>query len=204
MLEKDPAKRITLREVLESEWVVSPPRRRLQLPQRSTQSMQALQMSLPSTLPGSHFCSRSEGRMRGIVPNNWIANRKEDKSCKWGNEIEEESGSEDRRIEELKKKQVDLDRIVTPKENQFISYEQAPVAKSLSFAVRDSCFCLLESDCFEKVARYLSQINWLFTNLELCSSMSLLLSCDRFLTFSILCFKSHVFLWCGSTRSYSC
>lgn len=55
MVEKDPTKRITLREVLENEWVVSPPRRRLQLPQRSVQSMQALQMSLPSTLPGSHF-----------------------------------------------------------------------------------------------------------------------------------------------------
>lgn len=58
MLEKDPTKRITLREVLENEWVVAPPRRGLQLPQRSMQSMQALQMSLPSTLPGSHFCGR--------------------------------------------------------------------------------------------------------------------------------------------------
>ena len=84
------------------------------------------------------------------MPDDWIANRKEDKSCKWENEIEEESGSEDRRIEEMKKKQVDLDRIVSPKENQFISYEQAPVAKSLSFAVRDSCLCLFELECFER------------------------------------------------------
>lgn len=98
--------------------------------------------------------------MRGVVPDDWIANRKEDKSCKWENEIEEESGSEDRRIEEMKKKQVDLDRIVPPKENQFISYEQAPVAKSLSFAVRDSCLCLLESECFEGGGSLL-KIGWL-------------------------------------------
>ena len=88
--------------------------------------------------------------MRGVVPDDWIASRKEDKSCKWENEIEEESGSEDRRIEEMKKKQVDLDRIVSPKENQLISYEQAPVAKSLSFAVRDSCLCLFELECFRE------------------------------------------------------
>lgn len=85
-----------------------------------------------------------------LVPDDWIANRKEDKPRKWSSELDEESGSENRRIEELKKKQVDLDRIVSPKENQFISYEQKPVAKSLSFAVRDSCFCLLQSLSLEK------------------------------------------------------
>ena len=64
MVEKDPTKRITLREVLENQWVIAPPRRRLPMPQRSAQSMQALQMSLPSTLPGSHFYG--EERKEGV------------------------------------------------------------------------------------------------------------------------------------------
>lgn len=64
--------------------------------------------------------------------------------------MDEESESESQKLEELKKKQVDLDRIVPPKESKPISYEQVPVAKSLSFAVRDSCFCLFESERLKK------------------------------------------------------